>query len=79
MSTCFFFCLCIIKKAKQLDKEKLRRYLNGLSPKEEEVEIAKWLNENNSGKEINAIFEETWEKSGNTIHADTKKKHLWEK
>lgn len=62
-----------------MDKEKLRRYLNGLSPKEEEVEIAKWLNENNSGKEINAIFEETWEKSGNTIQADTKKKHLWEK
>lgn len=62
-----------------MDKEKLRRYLNGLSPKEEEEEIAKWLNENNSVNEINAIFEETWEKSGNTIHANTRKKHLWEK
>jgi len=62
-----------------LDKEKIKRFLNGLSSKEEELEIAKWLEENNSNKEINTIFEDSWEESGNTIHADTSKKHLWEK
>ncbi|MBR9777852.1 MAG: DUF4974 domain-containing protein [Cytophagales bacterium] len=62
-----------------MDKEKIKRFLNGLSSKEEELEIAKWLEENNSNKEINTIFEDSWEESGNTIHADTSKKHLWEK
>ena len=62
-----------------MDKEKLRRYLNGLSPKKEEIEVGKWLENNNSEKEINKIFEASWEESAHTIYSDNKKNDLWSK
>ena len=62
-----------------MDKEKLRRYLNGLSPKKEEIEVGKWLENNNSEKEINKIFEASWEESAHTIYSDNKKNNLWSK